>query len=213
VGLILLGLIVTGIFTASLTSVLVEDDSSRIEQRQLQFGHSLNSIGHKLDLLTGETKQALIALEQVAQAVSNQASVQDLAQMLTERLTQEFHCLQASMHLFEPEHMALSHLAVSGLAQITPPEHLALGEGFAGKVMADLHDADLTIVDLEPSREPCLEVQGVAVVCPMVAGHRLLGCLHIVLPNALANDYLYTRVPMTLAHQAAVAYLAGANAS
>jgi hypothetical protein len=51
-----------------------------------------------------------------------------------------------------------------------------------------------------------------AVVCPMVAGDQLLGCLHLVLPSNLANDYLYTRVPMTLAHQAAVAFLARALA-
>jgi hypothetical protein len=33
-----------------------------------------------------------------------------------------------------------------------------------------------------------------------------MGLVHIVLPNNLAGDYLYTRVPMTLAHHAAVAF-------
>ena len=40
-GLVLLGLTVTGIFTASLTSVLVEDDSTRLEQGTASAGKSL----------------------------------------------------------------------------------------------------------------------------------------------------------------------------
>jgi voltage-gated potassium channel len=208
VGLILLGLTVTGIFTASLTSVLVEDDSSRIEQRQLQFQHGLNAISHKLDLLAGETREAMVALEQVAQAVSNQSSQQNLAQTLTQSLTENFYCLQASVHLFEAGPERLRRIAFSGLEKITPPAEIMLDQGFVGHVAAKLHRADLATVDLEPSQELCLPVQGIAMVCPMVAESRLMGCLHLVLPSNLANDYLYTRVPMTLAHQAAVAFLA-----
>jgi voltage-gated potassium channel len=208
VGLILLGLTVTGIFTASLTSVLVEDDSNRLELRQLQFNHSLQEIDHKLDLLTGETREAVVALERVAQVVSHQALEQSLPQTLTNSLTKDFYCLQASIHIFDPEQKTLHRLALSGLGEVAPPETLALNEGFTGRVMAELTQADLATIDLEPHQELCLAVQGVSLVCPMVAGGELFGCLHVVLPSNLANDYLYTRVPMTLAHQTAMAYLA-----
>ncbi len=208
VGLILLGLTVTGIFTASLTSVLVEDESSRLEHHQIQLEHSLEEIEHKLNLLTGETREAVVALERVAQVVSHQALDQSLAQVLTDSLTKDFYCLQASVHIFDPEQQHLNRLALSGLAKIAPPERLALGEGFVGRIVAELNRADLATVDLEPSQELCLAVQGIAVICPMVAGGRLLGCLYFVLPSNLANDFLYTRAPMTLAHQAAIAYLA-----
>ena len=60
VGMILLGLTVTGIFTASLTSVLVEDESNRLEQNQQRFEDRLQTVNHKLDLLTGETNRALV---------------------------------------------------------------------------------------------------------------------------------------------------------
>jgi len=208
VGLILLGLIVTGIFTASLTSVLVEDDSNRLEQHQFQFHHNLSDISHKLDLLAGETRQAMVALETVAQAVSNQPSEGGLAELLTGSLTEKFYCLQASVHLLEPDRPALRRVAFSGLKQITPAKEVALDQGFIGRVAADLNRADLTTIDLEPSQEVCLAVQGIAMVCPLVTENRLLGCLHLVLPHNLASDYLYTRVPMTLAHQAALAFLA-----
>lgn len=208
VGLILLGLTVTGIFTASLTSVLVEDDSNRLEQHQLQFHHSLNDISHKLDLLAGETRQAMVTLETVAQAVSNQPSEESLARLLTGSLTENFYCLQASVHLLEPDRSALRRVAFSGLKQITPDQEVKLDQGFIGRVIADLNRADLATIDLEPSQEVCLAVQGIAIVCPLVAENRLLGCLHLVLPHNLASDYLYTRVPMTLAHQAALAFLA-----
>ncbi len=36
----------------------------------------------------------------------------------------------------------------------------------------------------------------------------MLGVLHAVLPDDLARYYLYNRVPMTLAHHAAMAFLA-----
>lgn len=52
VGLVLLGLTVTGIFTASLTSVLVEDDSNRIERRQRDLEAQLATLDEKFDWLS-----------------------------------------------------------------------------------------------------------------------------------------------------------------
>jgi hypothetical protein len=43
---------------------------------------------------------------------------------------------------------------------------------------------------------------------PLVAGGGVLGALHVVLPDDLARYYLYNRVPMTMAHHAAVAFYA-----
>jgi len=85
VGLVLLGLTVTGIFTASLTSVLVEDESSRIEQAQHDLEAELGVINQKLDLLSGETNEGLIALETVSQALSNQETRADIAHILQHR--------------------------------------------------------------------------------------------------------------------------------
>jgi len=45
-------------------------------------------------------------------------------------------------------------------------------------------------------------------ICPLVAGRKLLGLLHVVLPEDLGRFYLYNRVPMTLAHHAAMAFYA-----
>ena len=88
---------------------------------------------------------------------------------------------------------------------MAPADGQALGEGLAGTVAAGLAGRDMTSVDLEPETEVCLRVRGIRMVCPMAAGQRFLGLLHLVLPDQLANDYLYTRIPMTLAHQAAIA--------
>jgi hypothetical protein len=206
VGMILLGLIVTGIFTASLTTVLVEDESTKLEQNQHRFEDRLTSVNHKLDLLTGETNQALVALEAVAQAVANQPSPQALAELLTQSLTTDFNSLQASVHLLSDTGEALIRLAHTGLDDLVPPERILLGEGFVGRVAAELNSQDMAKVDLEPQTQICMNVQGMSMLCPMAAGRRFLGLLHVVLPNNLASDYLYTRVPMTLAHQVALAF-------
>ena len=211
VGMILLGLVVTGIFTASLTSVLVEDESSKLEQNQHRFEERLQTVDHKLDLLSGETNEALVALESVAQAVSNQPSPEALAHMLAQSLTTTFNSLQASVHLLNDGGEELRRLAHAGLDAIAPPERVRLGEGFLGQVAAGLSGQDMTVIDLEPQMEICMEVQGMAMVCPMAAGRQLLGLVHLVLPNNLANDYLYTRVPMTLAHHVAMAFYASSR--
>ena len=211
VGMILLGLTVTGIFTASLTSVLVEDESSRLEQNQHRFEQRLHSVNHKLDLLTGETNQAMVALESVAQAISNQPSPQALADLLTRSLTTDFNSLQASVHLLDRDRSELVRLAHAGLDQLAPAERIPLGEGFVGNAAAELTAQDMTQVDLEPQTQLCLEVQGMALICPMAAGQEFLGLVHLVLPNNLASDYLYTRVPMTLAHHVAVAFYASGS--
>jgi voltage-gated potassium channel len=208
VGMILLGLTVTGIFTASLTSVLVEDESSKLERNQHRFEENLETVNHKLDLLTGETNQAMVALEAVAQAVSNEPSPNVLAEMLVQSLTTDFNSLQASVHLLSDDGGALLRLAQAGTDSLAPPERLLLGEGFAGQVAAELSVQDMTQIDLEPQTNILMEVQGMAMVCPMAANRRFLGLVHIVLPNNLASDYLYTRVPMTLAHHGAMAFYA-----
>jgi voltage-gated potassium channel len=207
VGMILLGLVVTAIFTASLTSVLVEDESSKLEQNQHRFEERLDAVNHKLNLLTGETNQALVALEAVAQEVSNQPSAQALVELLARSLTTDFNCLQASVHLID-DSGDLIRVAGAGLEAVAPPAQISLGDGFAGRVAAKLSDQDMTLVDLEPQMEVCFEVQGMAMLCPMAAARQFLGLVHIVLPNNLASDYLYTRVPMTLAHHVAVAFYA-----
>lgn len=206
VGMVLLGLTVTGIFTASLTSVLVEDESARLKQNQRRFEDQLEAMAHKLDLLSGETSDAFVALETVAQAISNQASREVLAEMLVERLTTDLSCWQASVHLLSAAESKLVRIAQAGLAALTPPERISLGEGFVGQVALDLHRGDITAIDLEPHSEICLDVQGVRMVCPLAAGRRFLGVVHIVLPKKLADDYIYTRAPMTLAHYVALAF-------
>jgi hypothetical protein len=63
-------------------------------------------------------------------------------------------------------------------------------------------------VDLEPETELCTTVKGIALACPLVAGGGIMGALHVILPDELARYYLYNRVPMTLAHHAAIAFYA-----
>jgi voltage-gated potassium channel len=208
VAMILLGLIVTGIFTASLTSVLVEDESTKLEENQHRFEDRLRTVDHKLDLLTGETNQALVTLETVAQAVSNQPTPEALAELLVHSLTTEFHGVQASVHLLSPSGEELVCLSHAGPETIAPPKRIPMGEGFLGGAAAGLVGQDMARIDLEPATQVCPEVRGVSMLCPLAAGGRFLGLLHLVLPEGLAKDYLYTRVPMTLAHQVAMAFYA-----
>lgn len=206
VGLVLLGLTVTGIFTASLTSVLVEDESTRLEQSQITLESRLSVINQKLDLLSSETNEGLIALETVGQTLSNRRSRTGIAQSLAEAMTRDFQCLQASVHVLDDAQKKLLRLAQAGLSYVGPEERQPIGEGLAGKVAARLlAETKLASLDLEPETEPCLPVNGLSMVCPMVAAGRLLGVLHVVLPDELGRYYLYNRAPMALAHHAAIA--------
>ncbi|MDX1687309.1 MAG: ion transporter [Candidatus Promineifilaceae bacterium] len=213
VGLVLLGLTVTGIFTASLTSVLVVDDSTRIQQSQRELEMRLGDLEQKLDLLSGETNQGLIALETVAQELSNQSSREGVARVLSETMVRDFEGIQASVHLLDESRSRLVRVAQAGMEEVAPPPAVELGEGLAGRVVAELlQEEDVTALDLEPETTLSAQAQGLAMVCPLVAGGRVLGALHVVLPDSLARYYLYNRAPMTLAHHAAMAlHAAGAG--
>lgn len=209
VGLVLLGLVVTSIFTASLTSVLVEDDSARIKQTQRNLEKQLSAMNQKVDLLSGETNQALLALETVAQDLSNARTQQAIALALTEALTRSFEGIQASVHLLAPDQQTLKRIAYSGLEQVTPAEQIPLQDSLLGQVVTSLlAQQDAAELDLEPETELCLPVRGITMVCPLVAGREVLGALQIVLPENLGRFYLYNRAPMTLAHHAAMAFYA-----
>lgn len=209
VGLVLLGLTVTGIFTASLTSVLVEDESSRIEQSQVALETRLGVINQKLDLLSHETNQGLIALETASQKLSNKRSIVDIAQVLCRTMLDDFSCLQASVHLLSEDQTYLAQIAQMGQDHVGPPALIRVGDGFAGEVVATLlAQNNVAEIDLEPETELCVPVEGISMVCPLVAARRVMGILHVVLPEDLGRYYLYNRVPMTLAHHTAVALFA-----
>jgi|GEM_PF-1008623 len=209
VGLVLLGLTVTGIFTASLTSVLVVDDSTRIQQNQQDIEERLRDLGQRLDLLSEETNEGLIALETVSQALSNQTSATGVARHLADAIVRDFQGLQASVHLLGADELSLRRVAHAGDDTVAPPQRLHLGEAFPGRIVAQLlQQQQVAESDLEPETELVVSVQGLAMVCPLVAGRRVLGVLHVVLPDTLARYYLYNRVPMTLAHHAAMAFYA-----
>jgi len=202
----LLGFAVTGIFTASLTSVLVEDDSSRIEQNQHGLQAQLKGVHEKLDLLSGETNEGLIAMEMAAQSLANQTSREGVASVLVETMVQDFDCLQASVHLLDLDKQELLRITHLGLMEVTPPEREKLDGSLASRIVTRLlQEPKLADVDLEPETELCIAVKGLALVCPLVANLQLLGVLHIVLPENLARYYMYNRVPMTLSHHAATA--------
>lgn len=211
VGLVLLGLTVTGIFTASLTSVLVEDESSRIEHSQIALEARLGVINQKLDLLSSETNEGLIALETASQKLSNQRTPGGIAQILCETMMKDFACVQASVHVLNEAQTHLTQIAQTGVTHVGPQEVEKVGENFTGRVMAALlAQNNVAELDLEPVTEPCVAVNGISMACPLVAARQALGVLHVVLPEDLGRYYLYNRVPMTLAHHAAVAlYAAG----
>ncbi|MCO5203865.1 MAG: ion transporter [Anaerolineae bacterium] len=208
VGLILVGFVITSILIASLTSVLVTDDADRLEQHQFDMEVKLQALEQRLDLISGETNQGLIALEVAAQQLSNQDSAENVAAILTTSMINDFESLQASIHLYDETNGIHHRLALRGLESVAPPENIAVGTGFIGRVADDMLRANLSIKDIEPVTEPCLPVRGTAMVCPLVAFGRYIGVLHTVLPSHLGRYYLYNRAPMTMAHHAAIAIAA-----
>ncbi len=207
VGLVLLGLTVTGVFTASLTSVLVVDDATQIQEHQQDLELRLRDLSQRLDQLARETNQGLITLETVAQQLSNQPTAAAVAALLADALVRDFSAVQASVHQLEDG--VLRRLALAGREELAPKEIVTFGEGLLGRAIANLlRLPDLYAVDLEPATELNIKAGGVSVVCPLVAAGQLLGAVCLVLPDSLARYYLYNRAPMTLAHHAAIAIYA-----
>ncbi len=206
VGLVLLGLVVTGIFTASLTSVLVEDDSDRITQNQRTLEMEMGVLNQKLDLLSGETNRGLIALEVIAQELANQRNVVDLGHVLVGAMMEHFQCLQASVHILSPTQRTLETVVQVGDERAFLDEEIVVGRGLAGRTAALLlEEDDPASLDIEPITEPSFDVAGVRMVCPLVGGRELIGLLHVILPEEFGRFYLYNRAPQTLAHHAATA--------
>lgn len=208
VGLVLLGLVVTSIFTASLTSVLVEDESSRLEQAQQTLQEEIAVINQQLNLLSGETNRGLIALEQVAQSLSHFNQKADIARVLADAMLEHFEGMAASVHLLRQDG-SLQRLAAAGRLELLPETETAVTDGIIGTVLNRLKAYDtFTGVDLEPETEPAYREKGLIMVCPMVAAQQIIGVLYLVLPEHLGRFYLYNRAPMTLAHHAAMAFYA-----
>ncbi len=205
-GLVILGFVVTGVFTASLTSVLLGDESKTVEQNLYQIEDQLTGMMGQLQLLSTQTNEGLLALETVAQALSNQKSAESIAMTLCTTMTESFEALQASVHLINGNQ--INRLQHSGLESVAPADVIAVGEGFMGQIAANLQREDLYHLDVEPFDQPVVRVGGVALACPLVARGSLLGFLHVVLPENIGRYYLYNRAPMTLSHHAAIALYA-----
>ena len=203
VGLVLLGFVITSIFTASLTSILVGDESERLEQNQHNLERQLDGLQNQLDLTSRESNSGLIALETVAQQLSNAETSAALFDIVTQSMTRDFEAIQASVHLLEDGAIQLH--AHSGIDQACPAPTLKVGEQFLGRVAADLAQSDLESVDIEPISMPVPHLRGIRMALPMMAHKRLIGFIHVVLPENLGRYYLYNRAPMTLTHHAAVA--------
>ena len=213
VSLILLGLVVTGIFTASLTSVLIGDDSSRIEQNQHLLEQNISFVNQKLDQLSDKSNSGLIALETVAQTVSNQRSLSQLMESIANSLIKDFEARQASIHLLDRQQGELVRLINVGPEEMSPPERIPLDSGFLGQLARELDVPDVADRDLEPEVELYAPAAAMRMACPMVAQRRLIGFLHVVLPGETGRLYLYNRAPMTLAHHAAMAIVLLQNGS
>ncbi|MEM7117525.1 MAG: ion transporter [Chloroflexota bacterium] len=208
VGLVLLGLTITGIFTASLTSVLVDDGSSELELKQLEIQDSLGNLNQKLDLLSGETNEGLIALETIAQALSNQQSIEEIAAVLGKAMIENFAAMQASVHLLG-ENGRFTQVSNCGRVDLAPPPNSSVSDGFMGTTLRDLlQETELATVDIEPQIEPAFSIDGSVMICPLVANLQVFGALYCVLPAQKGRYYLYNRAPMTLAHHAAIAIFA-----
>ena len=203
--LVLMGLIIVGIFTASLTSVLVGDNTDEMESSFFQIEEQLESVTQRLDLLSSETNQGLQVLETVAQQLSNQHSPDTIAELLTRTMLDSFEAIQSSLHIYDAAQQSLTRIQSAGLALVQPQETIAVGQGFVGRVSAEILQQDLDNYDVEPMDTPCIPVKGTSVACPLVAQGQFLGVMHLVLPSHLGRFYLYNRAPMTLTHHAAIA--------
>lgn len=205
--LILVGFVVTSVFTASLTSVLIEDDSSRIERSQHALNSEISSIQQKLDLLSGETNQGLIALEQVAQMLSNQSSTEDLGAVLVEAMLTHFETLHASVHLLDVNTAVVKTIFQKGDERVRYPAQEQLNGDILGQTLSALVELENpAYLDIEPITEPFFELAAVRMLCPMVANNQVIGALQVVMPEEHGRFYLYNRAPQTLAHHAAVAF-------
>lgn len=131
---------------------------------------------------------------------------QPIVQPKSQKVKQRVEALSNPEYRTHPPPTLLPDHDPSRSHLLAPPERVPLGDRFVGGAAAAFLARDLTVIDLEPQTQPSTEVQGLVMLCPMVAAQRFLGLLHITLPSTLESDQLYTRVPMTLAHHAAMAF-------
>lgn len=190
-GMVLVGLSVSGVVIATITSILVDtsDERNTIERQQQDMNDKLLSIRENLDLLTNAKAKAASAAALLAHAVTTQPDRKTVMEKITRGLVEQFGCLQASIHMVDESRRVVVREATFGEEVHTPAEVCQFDEGLVGRTMTVARRGEVeALPDLQ--MEPLPLADGGAVCIPLAMRRVGYGVLHVICPEAWLRDDL-----------------------
>lgn len=135
IGVVVLGVSLTGILIATLTAALVNLASgSNAERRQEDILDDLAEMRAQISLLTDARQQAIRAAAEINYALSNaQKEHHTLMKAVVETLTTHFGCLHASLHTIDEVNREVVLIASAGEEGFTPEPRIAFDFGIIGR--------------------------------------------------------------------------------
>ncbi len=196
IGIAVLGVSLTSILIATITSTLVNlsAESSDLERQQEDMLTKLNEMRVQLDLLTNARQAAIRAAARINFALSNgTASNGTLLDSVMQTLTTDFGCQYAALYTLEESSREAVLLASHGAPTLAQEPRIAFDSGIIGRCAALARRGSSSDLP-EYETEPLPLADGAALGVPLYVrrAKRVLavGVLYTVVPQAWLHDDL-----------------------
>jgi GAF domain-containing protein/anti-sigma regulatory factor (Ser/Thr protein kinase) len=131
---------------------------------------------------TGESGEALAALQRVTDTALSHLALDDLLEELMSRITEVLHTDTSAILLAEPDTGMLHARAAKGIEEeVEQGVRIPIGRGFAGKVAAERRAVTIPDIDRADVLNPILRQKGIRSLLgvPLLVEGRVLGVMHV----------------------------------
>ncbi|MDW8298137.1 MAG: GAF domain-containing protein [Anaerolineae bacterium] len=196
IGIAVLGVSITSILIATITSTLVNlsSESSDIERQQEDIRAKLMQMREQLDLLTNARQAAIRSAAQISFALSNSAEGStDKLEWVLQKLIGDFGCSYAALYtLDEGTRFAVLSIA-RGDQNLAPSSRVPFDVGLVGRAAsAARRGGDSDFLDYESEPLPLADSAAIAIPLYVRRVRRVisLGVLYAVVPQSWLRDEL-----------------------
>jgi len=196
IGIAVLGVSLTSILIATLTSTLVNlsSDSSDLERQQEDILAKLTQMREQLDLLTNARQTAIRASARINFALSNGLQgEQDVMQWALQVLMTDFSCQYAALYMLDESTRCAILSAACGNQNFAPSARVPYDAGIIGRAASLARRGSGSELP-EYESEPLPLADGAALAMPLYIRRErrvlAIGVLYTVVPQAWLNDEL-----------------------
>ncbi len=202
IGIIVIGISLSGILIAAITSVLVSlsSEESDSERQQDDMAETLATMRSQLDLLTDARQQAVRAAMHINSMLSN-VQQEDRTALLNEvasELVSAFGCQEAAIYTLDEGKKQAIRVAAAGNESYIPDARIFFDLGIVGRCAQIARRGGYNNGEQNFEIEPMPLADGVAIAAPLYVRRALrgslrvmaLGVLHVTAPQSWLRDEL-----------------------